>query len=387
MNEASRGFPREEFAGRLARAQKRMLAMGIETLLLTSEADFRYFTGFLTRFWESTTRPWFLVVPSHGAPIAVIPSIGAALMRETWIEDIRTWNAPDPEDDGVTLVAAALAECAPAEGRIALPSHGGTSLRMPLADFEALKNRLSDRRFTDDESLVAELRMGKSPAEIAKIRNACRIAGRAFGRMVEIAGKGVPLSEVFRRFQMICLEEGGDWVGYLAGGAGPDGYLDVIRPADESPLRAGDVLMLDTGVVWDGYYCDFDRNFSIGEPSKRVCDSHRRLIEATEAGFGAARPGALASDLFVAMDEVLTGGAAPEGAGRLGHGLGLQLTEPPSLMPGDGTVIAEGMVLTLEPWITTGDGRILVHEENILVTETGAEWLTQPASADLPVIS
>ncbi len=73
----ARGFERSEYEGRVARAQARMAQAGIEALLLTTEPEVRYFTGYLTRFWESPTRPWFLLVPASGAPIAVIPSIGA----------------------------------------------------------------------------------------------------------------------------------------------------------------------------------------------------------------------------------------------------------------------------------------------------------------------
>ena len=103
-----RGFPEAEFRARTARAQAAMAVADLSALLLTTEADLRYFSGFLTRFWESPTRPWFLVVPAQGDPVAVIPSIGAALMADTWIREISTWRSPDYEDDGVTLLARTL---------------------------------------------------------------------------------------------------------------------------------------------------------------------------------------------------------------------------------------------------------------------------------------
>jgi Xaa-Pro aminopeptidase len=72
--------------------------------------------------------------------------------------------------------------------------------------------------------------------------------------------------------------------------------------------------------------------------------------------------------------------------GRMGHGLGMRLTEWPSLMPGDGTVLEPGMVITLEPGFAFAPGRMLVHEEDIVIRERGAELLTPRAPRDLPVI-
>jgi Xaa-Pro aminopeptidase len=381
----ARGFETAEFKARTARAQAAMAKAGLAALLLTTEPEVRYFSGYLTRFWESPTRPWFLVVPATGAPIAVIPAIGEALMRRTWIADVRTWRAPDLADDGVTLLAETLREVAGPRGAVGLPMGHESHLRMPLADFNRLRETAAPLTLRDDAGIMRTLRMVKSEAEIAKIRAACGIAARAFARVGEIAQAGQPLAAVFRGFQMLCLEEGADWVPYLAGGAGPRGYGDVISPATEVPLAPGDVLMLDTGLVWDGYFCDYDRNFSLGPPAPDIAAAHARLIEATEAAMAIARPGATAADLFHAMDRIVTEGAGGSDAGRLGHGLGMSLTEWPSLIPADHTVLEAGMVLTLEPGIETAPGRMLVHEENIVIRADGAEYLSPPTSAALAV--
>ncbi|MGY9045641.1 hypothetical protein P775_21550 [Puniceibacterium antarcticum] len=375
-------LPPVEFQARVARAQARMAALDLGALLVTSEPDLRYFSGFLTRFWESPTRPWFLIVPASGNPVAVIPGIGQALMQRTWITDIRCWPSPRPADDGITLLTDALTELAQG-GRIGMPMGPGTHLRMPLADYGALQSALAPLLIVSDEGLVQDLRAVKSEAEIALIRTACTIAGRAFDRVPQIAAAGVPLDQVFRDFQRLCLEEGADWVPYLAGASDAGGYADVISPATSLPLQAGDVLMLDTGLVHEGYFCDFDRNYSVGKPSHEVRDAHARLIEATAAGFETARPGAAAADLYAAMSAVLGGGTAP---GRLGHGLGMQLTEGFSVLPDDLSVLRPGMVLTLEPCIDMGDGKIMVHEENLVIRETGPEWLSPPAGPEIPVL-
>lgn len=379
----TRGFDKAEFQARLARAQKLMEQAGLAALLLTGEPEVRYFTGFLTRFWESPSRPWFLVLPAQGAPIAVIPSIGVALMSRTWIEDIRSWSAPDLLDDGLSLLAEVLRQIG---GPIGLPMGHESHLRMPLADFEHLKQLITPALIRDDAGIIRALRMIKSEAEIDKIRTACGIAGRSFDRVGEIAAPGVPLSQVFREFQRLCLAEGADWLPYLAGGAGPLGYDDVISPASDAPLQAADVLMLDTGLVYDGYFCDYDRNFAIGPADRRAKQAWHRLMQATDAGRQAARPGATAAEVFHAMDKIVSGGAGGGDAGRLGHGLGMQLTEWPSLMAGDHTLLVPGMVLSLEPAIRIPGGGVMVHEDNIVIRNGPPEQLSPLADGDLPVI-
>ncbi|WP_118136688.1 Xaa-Pro peptidase family protein [Oceanicella sp. SM1341] len=379
-----RGFPPEEFRARTDRAQRLMAREGIDALLLTSEPDVRWFTGFLTRFWESPTRPWFVVVPAAGAPVAVIPAIGAALMAQTWVEDIRTWAAPAPEDDGVTLLADTLAELAGRQARIGLAMGRESALRMPLADYARLQSALPAAGFVDATSLLHALQQVKSEAEIGRIRTACAIAGRAFARVPGIARSGTPLETVFRRFQMLLLEEGADWVPYLAGGAAPGGYADVISPAGPRPLARGDVLMLDTGAVFDGYFCDYDRNFSLGPPAPETAAAQAVLHDATEAGLAAARPGATAADVHDAMHAVIAAAGDPGAGGRLGHGLGMRLTEWPSLTASDRTVLEPGMVLTLEPALEIGPGRMMVHEENIVIRAGAAELLSPRAPRALP---
>lgn len=378
-----RGFPPAEYAARTQRAQALMAEQGLDAILLMTEAEVRYFSGFHTLFWQSPTRPWFLILPATGKPIAVIPEIGAALMRRGWIEDIRTWPAPRPEDDGISLLVDALS----GTRRLGVMKGHESALRMPLGDYERLIAALPGAEVTDATPIIRALRMVKSEAEIEKLTHICRIGSETFARVPEFAQAGQPLEEVFRAFRRTALELGADDVPYLVGGAGQGGYDDVISPPSRTPLQRGDMLMLDTGATWDGYFCDFDRNWAIGaadDASKRAYDV---LWRATEAGIAAARPGATCVDLFNAMRNVIaelddSGGDV----GRLGHGLGMQLTEWPSHVGWDDTVLLEGMVLTLEPSLSHAPGLMMVHEENIVIRADGAHLLTTRAAPELPVI-
>jgi len=382
-----RGIPAAEFQARTRKAQTGMAAQGLAGILVMSEPEVRYFSGFQTLFWQSPTRPWFLFIPAEGKPIAIIPGIGAALMRQTWLDDIRTWSAPAPEDDGLSLLYDLLAPIAAQKGRIGLMKGHETALRMPLGDWEKLSARLQRLEYVDVTKLVQGLRMVKSPAEITKLEHICRIGSETFAKVPEFVAEGQPLEETFRAFRRAALAMGADDVPYLVGGADQDGYSDVISPPSRTPLRSGDVLMLDTGCTWDGYFCDFDRNWAIGRAGDAPRRAYDVLWRATEAGIAAARAGNTCRDLFAAMSVVIAEMDDSGGdIGRLGHGLGMQLTEQPSHANFDTTVLAENMVLTLEPSLSYGDGLMMVHEENIVIGPNGARLLTTRAAPELPVI-
>lgn len=387
-NGPNRGFPVSEFETRTRKAQALMDGAGLAGLLLMSEPEVRYFSGFLTPFWQSPTRPWFLFVPAHGKPVAIIPEIGADLMRRTWLDDIRTWSAPAPQDDGIGLLTGLLAPLAGHNARIGVMKGHETALRMPLGDWERLIAGLPGLQVQDATGLVQGLRMVKSGAEIEKLAHICAIGSATFERVPEIIAAGMPFEEVFRTFRREALAQGADDAPYVVGAADRGGYADVISPPSRRLLQSGDVMMIDTGLTWDGYFCDFDRNWAIGHADDTARRAYDVLWRATEAGIATARPGATARDLFRAMSAVIAEMDDSGGdIGRLGHGLGMQLTEQPSHAAFDTTELRENMVLTLEPSLSYGDGLMMVHEEDIVVTSQGGRLLTKRAAPDLPVIT
>jgi Xaa-Pro dipeptidase len=382
-----RGFIDAEFSARTDKAQAAMAPLGLSGMLLMSEQDVRYFTGFQTLFWQSPTRPWFVFVPASGKPVAVIPEIGAELMRRSWIDDIRTWSAPSPQDDGITLLTDLLGPLSRQGARIGVMKGHETKLQMPLGDWERLMVGLPGLEIVDVTRLVQGLRMVKSPAEIEKLGHICAIGSRTFAQVPGLIHAGMPLEEVFRQFRRAAIGNGADDAPYVVGAADQGGYADVISPPSRKPLQHGDVLMLDTGCTWDGYFCDFDRNWAIGHASDDAKRSYDVLWRATQAGIEAAKPGNTCRDLFMAMSAVISEKDSSGGdIGRLGHGLGMQLTEQPSHAAFDETELKENMVLTIEPSLSYGEGQMMVHEENIVVSEGAARLLTSRAATDLPVV-
>jgi Xaa-Pro dipeptidase len=394
----TRGFDNTELAQRVTNAQRQMRAQGLSAMLLTTEADMYYFTGFLSQFWQSPTRPWFGVLPLDGKPIAVIPEIGVSAMSNGFMEDIRSWSSPHASDDGISLLHDTLCEVAARTvtmhgarpRRIGLNFGRETHVRMPLADFDDLKQRLGasspSMSFVDATRIVRELRMVKSEAEIAKVNYVAQCASDVFENLFSFVAVGMRDDEIFKAFKVACLKAGVDDVSYLVGAAGRGGYDDIISPPAGRQVQVGDVLILDTGCVFDGYFCDFDRNYGFGQVDDEARRAYEVVWQATEAGLRAAVPGNRCQDVFRAMDEVMNaGGAMGESVGRFGHGLGIQLTEPPSHTSWDDTVLKSGMVITLEPGMIFAPGKMMVHEENLVIRDEGPQLLSRRAAPELPL--
>jgi Xaa-Pro aminopeptidase len=388
-----RGFPDEEFEQRVDRAQMLLQEEGLSALLVCTEPEVRYLTGFHTPFWQSPTRPWFVILPRSGKPIAVIPSIGEASMNETWIDDIRTWSSPNPFDEGVSLLADTLNEIlatpskTPDENfKIGLPMGSETHLRMPLVDFEQLNEKLYPNIFVDATEIIKSLRCIKSEREISKISKICQIVSDGFASLSDLLNVGMSEREAFQSFRLKLLELGADEVPYLVGATGP-GFSDIIKQPSDRIIQPGDLVMFDTGSTYDGYFSDFDRNMAFKFADDKAKSAYKIVWEATEAALKIAIPGNTTSDLWEAMGSVLeTESARNDSVGRFGHGLGMQVTEWPSNTLNDGTVLQEGMVLTVEPNLSWGDDHIMVHEENFVVRADGIELLSRRASSELEII-
>ena len=383
-----RGFEQTEFEIRMKRIQTRMSDAQMDVILLTTEPDVRYFTGFFTQFWESPTRPWFVLLPLSGKPIAIIPEIGAAGMAATWIEDIHTWPAPRPDDDGLSLLKRIIKELPRRHGRLGVPLGHETFLRMPLGDYQRLINGLTTFEIADAAAILHQIRYVKSPAEIEKIAHICQVTSGAFEALPASIKVGETERDICRRMRIDLLERGADSSPYLISGSGRGGYDSIIMGPTDRVQRPGDVLMIDTGTTFDGYFCDFDRNFAFGHADDKVRRAYDVVYAATEAGFAVARPGATTSDVWAAMWRVMEeGGALGNSVGRLGHGLGMQLTEWPSNTADDMTPLEPGVILTLEPGMEFSPGKQMVHEENIMITDDGAVWISRRAPSEIPIIS
>ena len=102
-------FPKEEYLKRLDNIHKKLENENIDAIVITSPANFRYFSGLDSNFWESPTRPWFLIISKNGKIKALVPSIGLSAIESTFIKDIEIWQSPNPNDEGTSLLKKIIA--------------------------------------------------------------------------------------------------------------------------------------------------------------------------------------------------------------------------------------------------------------------------------------
>jgi Xaa-Pro aminopeptidase len=261
-------------------------------------------------------------------------------------------------------------------------------LRMSINDFQKLNSNLPDHGFVDASPLIWKMRMIKSENEISKIKKVISIASKAFDELPRHLQIGQSEIEICNMMKKTLLDLGADHTLYMSCASGPGGYDQIICDPTEKKLQDGDVLIIDTGTTLDGYFCDFDRNYGFGRIADSAKLAYAVLWEAAEAGMKNAKPGATCADVSNAMLSILQKeGLSSNSVGRMGHGIGLQITEPPSIMSNDNTVLEENMVIAIEPCFEYAPGTMLVHEENILITNNGHERLTSRTPQTIPMIN
>jgi len=389
-------FQGPEYAARLQRAQEMMQRQGFHALVLTMETNHIYFTGISSEFWQSPTRPYYLVVPSEGKITAVVPSIISPLYEQCshTVGAVHSWPSPRPEDDGLSALSEVLEGVLPSEpgkiGRLGAELGWEFSLRMPMADFRRLEGALGGRaEFRDATPLLKLLRTLKSSAEVRTHKETCLRQSSAMDRMPTLLRAGMTEREVCRLARIELFRAGADRVPYMSCRSGPGGYDDIVGAATDRELQEGDVLIIDTGSMREEYFCDFNRNWFVGsEVPAELRGVQDALYSAVEAGIKTARPGKNTADLFHAMAAQLPG---PEsGVGRFGHSVGLAITEWPSILSaaaGQNVTLQEGMVFAVEPSLSFGNSsQFLVHEEVIVVRPDGGELLSHRGPRGMPLI-
>ena len=391
-----RGFPQSEYEQRVARAQAGMYEQKLDAILCTTEANFRYFTGFHSQFWHSPTRPWFVLIPAHQKPIAIIPSIGQQALEETWLDEIHTWQSPNPQDEGISILTHLIKKHCTNCKQLGMTLGSASHLRMPINDLHKLIANIRPINLIDAMPLITKLRNKKSNKEIDKIRFSCQLTSQAFANLCQLqetTKNNFSERQICQLMRNDLINLGADETPYLVAASDYGGYQSIITGPSDKKLLANDILMIDTGTIFDGYYCDFDRNYAIDNAPDESQKAHQILHQATAKAMSLAHQGNTTTTLYQAMAKIIADSninlASNGSVGRFGHGIGMQLTEGFSITATDNTPLEKGMVVAIEPSITylvDGQAKTMVHEENIAITDDKAELLTWRTPEELTII-
>ena len=379
-------FPKEEYLKRLDNIHKKLENENIDAIVITSPANFRYFSGLDSNFWESPTRPWFLIITKNGKIKALVPSIGLSAIESTFIKDIEVWQSPNPKDEGTSLLKKII-KTFPKNSNIGFELGMETYLRMSIKEFLKIKKDLQEYNFIDSTNIVWSLRKIKSDLEIKNIEKICSITSKVFDNLINKISLGMSEREIATIFKKDLINNGVDYIMYLSCASGINGYNQIICNPSEKKIGDGDILIIDTGSTLNGYYCDFDRNFGFGNINQKSLDAYNKLWDATEKTLEIIKPGISCKEVYESLSKNLFSSNVKSNVGRMGHGFGLQLTEPPSIMIDDNTILEKNMILALEPSIEIENDLMLVHEENILITQNGNRLLSSRTPKELPVIN
>lgn len=247
----------------------------------------------------------------------------------------------------------------------------GTDL-LPTAYLEDLKMALPTVKFKNADELLWALRFVKSEQEITLMQQAAKVADNAINVATQTLQEGITEREVAAAIGKMMMENGVEFISTLFVQSGK-GSTYSLRwpPATNRKLRRGDMILMDfVASMETGYWLDITRTTILGNPTNKQREIFERVLEANRLALKTSQPGIPIEAIKEAIKEL------SEEPGYTGHGLGLEL-EPPYIVEGDKTILKPGMILCIEPGFydpKIGGARI---EDEILITETGARYLTK----------
>lgn len=359
----------DERRERLGRAEAGLAAIGAEALLVTAGPSLRYFTGVS---WSPTERLVALLIRPGQDAVLLCPAFerGSLEAELAITADIRLW---EEDVDPLDLVIDALAP-------------GATLALDPLLPFHVAEQLRARVPVIDGGPVIDGLRMVKSPAELALMRQAMAMTLEVHRRTARILTPGIRASMVKRFIDDAHRALGASGSTFCAVQFGTATAFPHGLPGDQR-LEEGQLVLIDTGCLVDGYHSDLTRTYAFGA----VDDDIRAMWDlekaAQAAAFAAVRPGVTCESVDAAARAVLEqAGLGPDYRlpglpHRTGHGIGLAIHEPAYLVRGDRTLLQPGMCFSNEPMIVVPDRFGIRLEDHFHVTETGAAWFTEPQAA------
>jgi len=353
-------------------AQERLRAGGGDALVCFPGRNFQYLTGFHE---EPGERHLLLFVPASGDPVAYAPELYAQQLREgTWLSEsaIQTWaDGADP----VAGIERIVDDLGLAGGRLLVDDAMWARFTLDL------RAAAPDATLGLASEVLSGLRVRKDDAELDALQRAAGVADDVLDAVRALGAEAVGLTEreLARRIRRLLEDGGGAGVSFEpVVAAGPNGAKPHHRHGDRE-IRPGDPVVLDFGTRVDGYPSDVTRTLVFGgDPPDGFREVHRVVREAQAAGVDAVAPGVAAESVDrAARDVIEAAGYGDEFVHRTGHGVGLDVHEPPWITDGNDRELEPGMVFSVEPGVyLPGEFGVRI-EDLVVVTADGCRRLNR----------
>ena len=346
-------------------------AAGLDAVALVPGANFTRLYG---HEFHQSERPLVVVIPAEGLPAAVVPNLELGSFEPLGFEgEVFDWR----DQTGYQGAFDALFGHLPGVRRLGVE---GQQMRVFVERALAAGARASGDalEIVDAQREIAALRLRKSEAEIDALRRAIRVTETALAETVAEVRAG----QSEKAIESLLVQR------LFAAGADDFAFAPIVAAADNAArphasarrdhaVRDGDALLIDFGARVDGLSADITRTFFVGHRDDEHADLYETVLAANAAGRAAAGPGATAHDVDEAATAVLEASRWAEFVRhKTGHGLGRDTHEDPYIMRGNHERLEPGTVFTVEPGLYRS-GLIGVRiEDDVLVTDDGAESLT-----------
>jgi Xaa-Pro aminopeptidase len=360
------------FSLRLKTLRQQLAAARVSALLVTHLPNIRYLCGF-------TGSAGFLVVSESESVL-----FSDSRYKRQAREEVRGAKVIIARNAVISAVAEWIAGRSKRTRKFAL---GIEAEHLTVAERKRLVDLLpSGIRLKNAPSLVERARMVKDGEELQRIRAAVQLGASLFDRALKVMKPGVKETEVAAEMEYMARRAGAEAMSFqtiIASGA--RSALPHGR-ASEQLIASGGFVVCDFGVILGGYCSDQTRTVWVGVESKEARCAYEVVRQAQEAAIAEVRPGAMVGHIDSAARKTLAkAGLARYFTHSTGHGVGLEIHEPPRVAAGQTEILKPGMVITIEPGIYFPGKWGIRIEDMVAVTANGSEVLT-PTSKDFVAV-
>jgi Xaa-Pro aminopeptidase len=371
-------WPKEEIDRRLENCRVKMKDAGLCGMVITDENNVTYFTGFRTHApWTTYTRTAWYFLPVNEKPLLLLQNMMTpdAKLKTHSCEVI---NYPGLYGTDLNEVKKIMNSCGMAEGKVGWELGYEQRLGIPYLEYEELRGMMNNCQFVDGSDILWSLRLVKSIIEVDCIRKACGATSFALEKVFDTMHEGMRETEIVKNLFSYMMEADADKPGFSLIATEKGHYDRISNIGSDRRIEKGDLVWVDCGALYKGYWADFGRAGIVGPVDEERKEYQACVHDVTMKAIKSVKPGITASDLAgVCIDALAEYGFDPStfDCGRMGHGMGIMSTEPPSITKQDKTVLREGMIINIEPGFVKENG-VFNIEENVVVTKDGADILS-----------